>query len=64
MTRLTDSQGRTIGYIEDNRMSGDRTRVLDAYYRTVGWFTPRGTFDAHERHLSTARLPGLLLETG
>jgi hypothetical protein len=62
MQRLTNEGGTTIGYIEDDRMSGDRTRVLDRNYRTVGWLTPRGTFNVHEQHLSTAKLPGLLLK--
>lgn len=62
MDRLTDAQGRTIGYLAEGRSGDGLQRVLDANHRTVGYVGHKGTYDVHYRRLSPSYLPGLLLK--
>jgi hypothetical protein len=60
--RLYDPRGRTLGFLSDSRVCGDR-RVLDSHRRTVGYLTAQGeTRDASRRLVAKSHLPGLLLK--
>jgi hypothetical protein len=62
MQRITNGQGRTIGYIGTGSTGSDgEQRVMDANQRTVGYINDHGTYDLNRCRISTSQQPGLLL---
>jgi hypothetical protein len=61
MQRLSDGQGRTIGYIAEGTGSDGERRVLDANGRTVGYINRHGTYDINRRRICDLQQPGMLL---